>query len=264
MSGPIELTTLDLAVAASLILVNAALSAALGLGLGKKLLVASARTIVQLTALGWVLVPVFELGSPWPIAAMATVMIGLAARAAVGRASRSYPGAARVGFGSLVLAAGLTTVLGTAAIVGTDPWWTPRYFIPLLGMLLGNGLTGISLGLDRALTELDDGRDRVEGRLALGASVWEASRPVAREAIRTGMIPILNTMTVVGLVAIPGMMTGQLLGGTPPLQAARYQIVIMFLIAAATALGTAGMVLISLRLAFDDAGRLRPDWIRRD
>ena len=262
MTGPIELTWLDLAVAATLILVNAGLSAMLGLGLGRKLLVAAARTVVQLTALGWVLVPVFGLGSPWPIAALGTLMIGLAARAAVGRSARTYPGAARVGFGSLLLAAGLTTVLGTAAVIGTDPWWTPRYFIPLLGMVLGNGLTGISLGLDRALSELDEGRARVEGRLALGATAREACRPLARDAIRTGMIPILNTMTVVGLVSIPGMMTGQLLGGTPPLQAARYQIVIMFLIAASTALGTAGMVLVSLRLAFDDAHRLRRDWIR--
>ncbi|MBU1897720.1 ABC transporter permease, partial [Myxococcota bacterium] len=80
-------------------------------------------------------------------------------------------------------------------------------------MILGNSLNGVSLGLDRALALLDEGRDAVELRLALGATRWEAARPVAVEAIRVGMIPIINTMSVVGLVSIPGMMTGQILGG---------------------------------------------------
>jgi len=263
VNGPIELTTLDLVFAASLILLNATLSFALGLGLGRKLLIAATRTVVQLTALGWVLIPVFNLRSPWPIAAMALAMIFLAARAAIGRSSRTYRGATRVGFTALLTSCGLTAVVGCVGIVGVEPWWEPRYTIPLLGMMLGNGLTGISLGLDRALAELDAGRARVEGRLALGASTWEAARPVAREAVRAGMIPILNSMTVVGLVSIPGMMTGQLLGGTEPGLAARYQIVIMFMIACATAGGTAISVLLTLRGMFDADGRLRVDRIRR-
>jgi len=263
VNGPIDLTALDLAAAATLLLLNAALSFALGLGLGRKLVVAGVRTVVQLTALGWVLIPVFELRSPWPIAAMALAMIFLAARAAIGRSSRTYRGATRVGFTALLTSCGLTALVGVVGIVGVDPWWEPRYAIPLLGMMLGNGLTGISLGLDRALAELDSGRARVEGRLALGATAWEAARPVAREAIRAGMIPILNSMTVVGLVSIPGMMTGQLLGGTPPGLAARYQIIIMFMIAAATAGGTAISVLLTLRAMFDDDLRLRVDRIRR-
>ena len=263
MSGPIVLTPWDLAAASSLILLNAGLSMALGLGLGRTLLIASVRTVVQLTALGWILLPVFGLDSPWPLAGLGLVMIFLAARAAVGRSSRSFRGATRVGFAALLTSCGITAVVGSAGIIGVEPWWEPRYTIPLLGMMLGNGLTGISLGLDRALAELDTGRDRVEARLALGASAWQASRPVAREAIRAGMIPIINSMTVVGIVSIPGMMTGQLLGGTEPVLAARYQIIVMFMIAAATAGGTAISVLGTLRLLFDSDARLRVDRIRR-
>lgn len=249
--------------AAALILVNAGASIWLKLGLEKKLLVASVRTVAQLMLLGYILLPVFELGSPWIVMAMSLVMVGIAAREALQRTSRrvskDWPGA----FASLFISAMATTVIGTAVLVGVEPWWTPRYFIPVLGMLLGNGLTGISLGLDTALAELDEGRARVEGRLVLGATRWEAARPVVSDAVRRGMIPILNSMSVVGLVSIPGMMTGQLLGGTPPVLAARYQILILFMIAAATAAGTVGAVLLTVRRLFDADHRLRLDRMRR-
>jgi putative ABC transport system permease protein len=130
-------------------------------------------------------------------------------------------------------------------------------------MILGNALTGVSLGLDRALGQLDEERDRIEGLLALGATWWEASRPVAADAVRTGMIPIINSMSVVGLVTIPGMMTGQILGGTSPVLAARYQILIMFLIAGAVALGTGTTVIAAVRAMFDADHRLRVDRFTR-
>jgi putative ABC transport system permease protein len=98
--------------------------------------------------------------------------------------------------------------------------------------------------------ELTARRDRVEMALALGATRWEAARDPARQAARAGMIPTLNQMAVVGVVSLPGMMTGQVLAGQSPLQAVRYQIVIMFLIAAASALGTVGAVWLTYRRLF--------------
>jgi putative ABC transport system permease protein len=264
MSGPIELSWLDLAGAASLILLNGGLSLWLKLGLEKKLLVAALRTVVQLTLLGYLLVPVFSLEHPALVAAMGAVMIALAGRAAVKRSSRGYRGVFLTGLFSMVLGALPTTLLATVVLIGVEPFWAPRYAIPLLGMILGNALSGVSLGLDRALARFDEGRDEVELMLAWGATRWEAARPVAAEALRTGMIPILNSMTVVGLVTIPGMMTGQILGGTSPEQAARYQILILFLIAAATALGTTTAVLLTVSAVFDERHRLRVDRILKE
>ncbi len=261
MNGPIELSLLDLAAGAALIAINGALSAWLGLGLGRKLLVASLRTIVQLLLLGVCLDFVFGLDSAWPVLGFGAVMIALASREALSRSSRRWAGAGPAALASLLVAGGATTVLASGVIVGVEPWWEPRYLLPLLGMILGNALTGISLGLDRCLAELDDGAPRIELALAFGATRWEAARPVAAEALRSGMIPILNTMSVVGLVTIPGMMTGQILGGVAPALAARYQILILFLIASATALGTAGSVLMSVRALFDDEHRLRRERI---
>ena len=260
--GPIALSNWDLAAAVALVAINGLLSLWLGLGMGKKLLVASIRTVVQLIALGFVLGWVFDVDSVLLVLGVCLAMVVVAAWASVGRSSRSFPGARPASFTALLVGVGTTVVVATAGIVGADPWWEPRYLITMLGMGLGSSLTGVSLGLDRCLAQLDEGAGRVEALLALGATRWEATRPVAAEAIRTGMIPILNTMTVVGVVTIPGMMTGQILGGASPVDAARYQILIMFLLAAATALSTTITVLVAIRSLFDGAHRLRRERIR--
>lgn len=263
MTGPIHLGPVALGLAASLMLIQAGLSVALGLGLGRQMLVASVRTVVQLLLMGAILVPVFAAQQPALVALLGGGMILLAAREAVSRTRRSYRGIWGGSALALLIGAGGTTLLATGVLVGVEPWWEPQYLLPLLGMTLGNALTGISLGLDRCLTELDEGRDRVEALLAAGATRWEAARPVAREALRTGLVPMLNAMSAVGLVTIPGMMTGQILGGTDPSLAARYQILVMFLIATATGVGTAIAVGIALLALFDADHRLRLDRLRR-
>ena len=261
MMGPIELGPGQIAAAAALVLVNGGLSVWLKLGLERKLLVASVRSVVQLALLGVVLEPIFSAGHAGLVVAICLVMVVLAARAATDRVSRRHAGMTLASFVALLVGAGATAVLGAGPIIGVEPWWEPRYLIPMLGMILGNGLTGISLGLETCLKQLDEERGRIDAVLAFGATTWEAARPVVAESLRTGMIPILNSMSVVGLVTIPGMMTGQILAGTPPLQAAAYQMLILFLIAAATALGTLLSVLAAVRAVFDGAGRLRPERI---
>lgn len=102
--------------------------------------------------------------------------------------------------------------------------YTPQYFIPITGMLLGNATSGVSLGLTNIIEALTTQRAQVETMLALGATRWEATKTHVHRAIITAMTPVLNQMSVVGVVSIPGMMTGQILGGQAPLQAARYQV----------------------------------------
>jgi len=263
MTGPLPLGAGQLALAATLLLLNGALSVWLGLGLERRLLVAAVRATVQLSLLGYVLLFVFELDSPWLVLAVCAVMIGLAGREAVARTSRRVRGIVWHGILAMAVAGGGTALLASALVIRVEPWWTPRYLVPLVGMILGNALTGISLGVDRALAVVDEQRDAVEALLALGASRLEAARPVAAEALRTGMLPILNAMSAVGLVTIPGMMTGQILGGTDPALAARYQLLILFLIAGAVALGTALAVAAVLAWVIDDDPRVRVDRITR-
>lgn len=260
-NGAIAIDAWHLALCATFVFAAGAVSLGLRLGLEKKLAVASARTVVQLLLIGYVLGWVFALEHPFLVLVLLMVMIGAAARAAIGRSSRRYSGASVVAFVTLALT-GLATTLGTTTLViGVEPWWRPQYVVPLLGMVLGNGLTGISLCLDELLESLDEQRARVETELALGATRWEAARGPLREAVRRGMIPIINSMMVVGVVSLPGMMTGQILEGADPLHAVRYQIVIMFMLAGATAFGCMIVALLSYRRLFDDQHRLRVDRI---
>jgi putative ABC transport system permease protein len=246
----IDLSLSQVALAAALILVNAAISLALTLGMERRLLVAGARTVLQLALIGFVLDWVFAVRSPWIVVILATLMALVAGVAGVRRNHPRYRGIWLNSLVSMFASSWLVTGVALLAIVRVRPWYEPQYAIPLLGMVLGNTLNGISLGLDRLTEELSAGRDRVEALLAIGAERWEAAREPVRRAVRTGMIPIVNSMMIVGIVSIPGMMTGQLLAGVDPLNAVEYQIVIMFLIASGTALGTVGVVLLGYRRLF--------------
>jgi putative ABC transport system permease protein len=180
-------------------------------------------------------------------------MATIAGVAAVNRTRRRFAGIYVDSLLSVLSSSALVTGLALTGIIRSDPWFAPQYLIPLLGMVLGNSLNGISLGLDRLMEGLEGRRQLVETSLALGASRWEACREVIRDAIRVAMIPTINSMMVMGLVSLPGMMTGQILAGAAPTAAVRYQIVIVFMIASGTALGVFGVVLLGwMRLTSRD------------
>lgn len=257
-----ELTPTGLGLAALLILLNAAISIWLRLRLERLLFLAALRSVVQLLLLGLVLRWVFEARDPWIIGG---IMLGMASLAGFEAARRSGFKLRRMLPMTLLvmLFASLSiTLFATQGILQVTPWYEARYLIPILGMILGNALNGISLGLATVLRGFRERRTEVELRLAHGATPREASRDVLRDAIRTGMIPILNSMVAAGVISIPGMMTGQILGGEEPQTAAFYQIFILFCIAGSVALGTTGVVYASLGLVFDDRWRLRVERIR--
>lgn len=247
----INLGNWQLVFAAVLILVNVAISVWLRLGLAKTLLVASARMVVQLLLVGFILQSVFELETPLPVLGIGLVMSALAGIAAVHRTKRRFAGVYRDSVITVLGAAFVVTGAGVLGILDVSPWYAPQYTIPLLGMVLGNILSGISLALDRFMEGVAAGAGIIESDLALGATRWEAAHLLLNDALRTGMIPTINSMMVMGVVSLPGMMTGQLLAGAAPADAVRYQIVIMFMIAAATALGTLGVILLAYRRLFN-------------
>lgn len=252
MNAPyLELSYGQVALATLLIVVNGAVSAVLRLGLGRRLVVAACCTVVQLLLVGLVLQWVFRIARWEAVAAIMAVMTLVAGLAAVRRTHFRFPGVWLSSVVSIWACSWLMEAIALRALVRVEPWYSPHYAIPLLGMILGNSLSGISLCLDRLGGELTGQRARVEALLALGATRWEAALGPARHAVRTGMIPTLNAMMVVGVVSLPGMMTGQLLAGVAPVEAVKYQIVIMFVLASATALGTVAVVLLSYRRLFN-------------
>jgi putative ABC transport system permease protein len=248
----LELTYFQVILAALLILINGALSAVLELGLGRRLLLAAFCTVLQLLLVGLVLDWVFRVNRWYLVLALMTAMTLVAGIAAIQRTQIRYPGITVRSIISVWASSWLIAALALGLIIRARPWYTPQYAIPLLGMILGNTLNGVSLGLDRLGSELASRRDQIDAILALGATRWEAARPLVQQAIRTGLIPTINAMMAVGIVSLPGMMTGQILAGASPVEAVKYQIVIMFLIASAAALGTVTVVLLSYGRLFNE------------
>ncbi len=259
--GVIPLSALDLGLASILILALAWMSHRLGLDLERRLIVAALRTTIQLLLIGMVLRIVFDLAHPAWVALMALVMLTAAGREVMARQKRKFKGWWGFGLGvTAMLTSSFTiTFFALTLVIGTRPWYTPQYAIPLLGMLLGNTMNGISICLDRLTQTAWDQRAVIEQRLMLGQNRDQALEDIRRDSMRSGMIPIINAMAGAGLVSLPGMMTGQILGGSSPLDAVKYQILIMFLIAAGTGFGVMAALRLASHRLFDERHRLRLD-----
>ncbi len=257
----ITLEISDLVLAALLLCINGGLSIWLQLGVGRQLLIASLRMVVQLLLLGLVLKFIFETVSPLFTLLAALVMILFAGYEVFARQERRLTGwwGYGIGTGCILFGGALVTVYALLTQLEPEPWYHPRYALPLLGMILGNMMTGIALGLTTLSNRAVRERNSIETMLALGFMRAAAFRPLVREAMRAGMIPIINSMSAVGLVSIPGMMTGQILAGADPWDAIKYQILIMFLIAGSTVIGAVTAVYGMVTRLSDNRHRLRLD-----
>lgn len=249
-----SISYIELLIAASLILLNGVISFALRLGLERTLLIASVRTVVQLFFIGFVLKWVFNSAQWYIVLGILCLMTLIAALNAQNRRKTSYQGAFLDTLLSIWLPSWLVLFMGIVVVLSIEPWYTPQYLIPIAGMIIGNSLTAVSLVMERLLKELSDKREKIQMYIGLGASSWEAYRHCAQQAMTAGMMPTINSMMVVGLVSLPGMMTGQILAGQEPEQAIRYQIVVMFFLAAATGLSCLAVVFSVYRRFFNSYG----------
>jgi putative ABC transport system permease protein len=257
----IQLSVLDLLVAAVLVLLLAYLTWRNGLGLSQSLLVSATRTAAQLSLVGLVLKALFADGNLHWVVLMAVVMLLVAGREVMARQQHRLRGGwgFSVGTLSMFLSSFTVTLFALLVIIRNEPWYAPQYAIPLLGMLLGNTMNGVALSVDRLTQTAWDQRETIEAQLMLGLRWQEAMLELRRQANRAGLTPIINAMAAAGVVSLPGMMTGQILAGAPPWEAVKYQILIMFLIAAGSGLGTLAAVSIASRRLFDERERLRLD-----
>jgi putative ABC transport system permease protein len=261
----VSLTPLDLALAAVLLVLTGALSLAFRLGLEKSLLVSAGRMCLQLGLVALLLKFVFESGSLLATVAFAAMMFVATAYEAGARQERRFLGLTSYLLGGAApFAAGLVASLfAVMAIIGSEPWWSPRFLLPILGMMVGNALSGVTLVLDTITDAATRERSAIEARLALGATRMDAMQDVLRRGLKSGLTPILSAMAVTGIVSLPGMMTGQILAGADPVEATKYQVMIMFLIAGATGIAVVAAGLVAVALLTDDRHRLRLDRLTR-
>lgn len=239
------------------------ISYSMKLELESPLIVGCFRTGLQLTLLALILRPIFIRGEEhWPIVIFyAFLMILVSSYESVQRTTYYFPNMYTYVLGCFVINTVLVSMFAFGAIVQPTPVWDPQYVIPMLGMLLGNSVSGASLAMKAVLTSLVEDADEIELYLSFGATRMEACGRLLREAVRTGALPLLNSMAVIGLVAIPGMMTGQILAGSDVMEAAHYQMVIMYLVALNTFGTILAQVMVVLRVGFDyKRDRLRTDF----
>jgi putative ABC transport system permease protein len=238
MSGALDIGLLPLSLVLVFVLLAGAASLKMRLGLERDLLWGTLRTVSQLVLLGFVLTWIFQVRDWYIVLAMYTVMIFFAARIIRGRVRSGSVRLFFPVFFSMLLSYMLVSVFVVTLIVDAEPWYRPDYFLPLGGMIIGNSMNAIAISLDRLFTDLSRRRQEIELRLICGATARQASADIVRDAVRAGMIPSINAMMGVGLVFIPGMMTGQILAGSDPFVAVKYQIMVMLMLVGSTALGS--------------------------
>lgn len=226
------MTYFSLFLALSFILVAVIISFKENLGLERDLLIGTVRAFVQLMVIGYVLEFIFAL-EKWPyIVAMLVFMVLVAAR----NAEKRGEGIRNV-FPILLLAIGAGELVTMGMLLGLRiiPF-QPQYVIPISGMIIGNSMVAAALTLNRIKAELENRREEIQVLLGLGATARQASGTSLQAAVKSAMIPTIDSMKTVGLVQLPGMMTGLIIGGAAPVEAVKYQILVLFMLTTAVSL----------------------------
>ncbi len=227
------------------LLIALVLSWSTQLDMGRAILWATFRTVVQLFALGYALLWIFAQNNPYLVMVIFVFMTIFAGQAIAERRD-SQNSNNRIGFGlyfyisfvSIFFSGALILFLVNNLVIQNEPWYNAKIFIPLAGMILGNAMNGIALAMNSYLREMQTQQDKIFTMLCYGATLKEATVDIRKQAIHQALIPQINAMLSVGIVFIPGMMTGQLLGGAKPVQAAMYQIIVMLMLLAVVLLGS--------------------------
>ncbi len=222
-------------------------------GLGQDLVMATVRSFVQLIAIGYALDLIFAQESVGWTLFLIVVMLAVAAYTSAQRGSgipnTLFITTASIGVGTL-LTIGLLVALGIFRFV-------PQLIIPVAGMVIGNTMTTCSLVMARLRDDVVEQRLQIETALALGATSRQAVQPILRRSIRAAMLPVIDTTKTVGLIKLPGAMTGMILAGASPLEAVQLQIIVMYMLVGATAFTALAAAFLTARVFFTPAHQLR-------
>jgi putative ABC transport system permease protein len=234
-----EISLVGLAWTILLILISLGISRWQNLGLEKRLLIGCIRAALQLFAIGYVLGYILKNGPLWMVLLASAFQLALAAWTAGSLQSPPLRGSRLIALLALMPAYLLVISVLLFLVIRPEPLWNARYVLPLGGMLLGNAMTAVALAMNRFRSECQSNTEMIISRLALGASWRQAVAGERRSAAHAAMLPTVSGLLTVGLVSLPGMMTGQVIAGQAPEHAVRYQIMVMFMIGAVVAVATA-------------------------
>jgi putative ABC transport system permease protein len=227
------------------------------IGHEKQIIIASFRMTIQLVLVGYVLTYVFENPNPYITILILLIMETFAIFNIYSRVERKLSNSLKIIIGISMLGGTLASILFFLFIViNIEPWFMPQYFIPISGMLIGNSMTGISLGAQGLITGINDNKERIENALMLGATPEKATKDIQNRSFYNAVLPTINSMIGMGIVFLPGMMTGQILAGAAPLTAIKYQIAIMMGILGSVTLTVYLMVKWGMKSFFNDRAQI--------
>lgn len=235
----------------------------LQLGMVRETVIALVRMTLQLVLVGLYLKYIFELNNPLLSMLWLAIMMVVANLSILGKAGL----VTRLLFWRTLVGVALSTIFVSGwfmlIAIRPDPFYDARYLVPITGMILGNCLRSNVLSLERFYSGIRKNETEFTTYLMLGATLREAIRPYLRDAIKAAINPSVATMATMGIVSLPGMMTGQILGGAMPLTAIKYQIGIMVCIFTSMVIAALINLQLSLGVAFDEYQRLRPQIFRK-
>jgi len=246
----IQIGNLELLTSAAFMLIVVLLSYIEKTRMEKDMLVGTLRCFAQLMMVGYILRVIFNANKWYWVALTIVIMICVAGFDAIRREGKKSRQTYPIVVGAIAVATISVMSVAILLVIKVESWYNPQYIIPMMGMLIGNSMNGASLLINRLRAEIKSHRDRIEAKLSLGATSKEAMAEHLQTSIRAAMIPAINYLMVVGLVTLPGMMTGQIIAGADPADSVRYQIVIMYMITASTAITVYISALLSYRQFF--------------
>lgn len=257
MSGIIDLSLLQVALSYLFVFIVLGIVIKRGIRREREILLASLRMTVQLVLTGYVLTFIFNKPNPWVTLLIITVMVAYAIQTVFQKFKGQLSTALKKTIAGAMAAGTLSCIFYfILVVIQIEPWYQPQYFIPLAGMMIGNSMTGISLGVKSLTDGMTTQRQWVEDALNLGATPKMASHDIINSTFDAAIMPTINSMLGMGVISLPGMMTGQILSGTPPTTAVTYQIAIMLGILGAVSLTVILLLQFGYRSFFNDQDQL--------
>jgi len=257
MNGVIDLTLWQMIAAYVFILLLLFIVKKRGISREKEILISTVRMTLQLILTGYILVYLFNYTHPLLTLSVIALMEIFAIYTIFKRSKTTLSKPLKKIIALSMISGTLSSLFYfLLVVVQINPWYDPRYFIPIAGMLIGNSMTGISLGVTRLVDGMYTNRHLVESALMLGASPKFAAKDIIDHAFDSAILPTINSMVGMGIVFLPGMMTGQILSGTSPVTAIEYQIAIMLGILGSVALTVIVFVQLGYKTFFNEQSQL--------
>lgn len=252
MNSQATINIWSLIISSSLVMISLLISYSQRLKLERETIVGVLRAIIQLTVIGYLLTYIFKLESPL---FTTLLLISMTFNAAYNAAKRGHGIENSLLIFFLSIATGTTITLSTLIFSGAIKY-EPHQIIPVSGMIISNSMVALGLCYRQMTLDFKNKREEVETKLALGADILSSSATIIREAIKTGMLPTIDSTKTLGIVSLPGMMTGLILAGAPPMEAIKYQIMVTFMLLSTTSISSFMACYLSYKNFFNERKQL--------